>query len=442
MLNLFEATLRLKGFPIQEAKKRLQEIQQISETDYEAYVKDSRQKVFEYHQRENSFYQSFIDGKAIKKWEDIPVLTKRDLQIPLKKRLSNGFSKKNTYTSKTSGSSGNPFSFAKDIFCHALTWAEILDRYSWYDLNFSSSFQARFYGIPLDFKGYYTERLKDKLSNRYRFPIFNLSEEKLEQFLNIFRRKRFDYLYGYTSAIVLFAKYLKSKNIYLKEICSSLKYCIVTSEMLYENDKTLLEQQFGVPLINEYGASELDLIAFTNTKDRFKLNTETLFVEILDHKNNSIPNGEIGRIVITSLYNKAHPFIRYDIGDLGSIEASATNKVAVLEKLVGRSNDMAKLSNGKIIPGLTFYYVTKSIVEEDGNVKEFVVEQTALDAFTIVYVSEIALSTKDLKKIEIALSKYVGTDLNIHYERVEVLDRNKRGKLKQFISKIEVRNEP
>jgi phenylacetate-CoA ligase len=24
-----------------------------------------------------------------------------------------------------------------------------------------------------------------------------------------------------------------------------------------------------------------------------------------------------GRIVITSLFNKAHPFIRYDIGDIG-----------------------------------------------------------------------------------------------------------------------------
>lgn len=441
-MNLFETTLRLKGFPIQEAKRRLQEIQRISETDYKTYVQDTRQKMFEYHLRENSFYQSFIGDIAIKKWEDIPILTKRDLQIPIEKRLSTGFTKKNTYIGKTSGSSGDPFTFAKDIFCHALTWAEILDRYSWYDLDFSSSFQARFYGIPLDFKAYYTERLKDKLSNRYRFPIFNLSEEKLKQFLNIFRRKKFDYLYGYTSAIVLFAKYLKSKNIYLKEICSSLKYCIVTSEMLYENDKILLEQQFGVPVINEYGASELDLIAFTNTKDRFKLNTETLFVEILDHKNNSVPNGEIGRIVITSLYNKAHPFIRYDIGDLGSIEVSTTNKVAILEKLVGRSNDIAKLSNGKRIPGLTFYYVTKSIVEEDGNVKEFIVEQTALDAFTIVYVSEVALSTKDLKKIEIALSKYVGADLNIHYERVGVLDRNKRGKLKQFISKIDVRNEP
>jgi phenylacetate-CoA ligase len=36
------------------------------------------------------------------------------------------------------------------------------------------------------------------------------------------------------------------------------------------------------------------------------------FVEILDDKGAVLPYGK-GRIVITSLFNKAHPFIRYDI---------------------------------------------------------------------------------------------------------------------------------
>lgn len=33
----------------------------------------------------------------------------------------------------------------------------------------------------------------------------------------------------------------------------------------FEEDKVLLEKQFGVRVINEYGASELDLIAFQKT---------------------------------------------------------------------------------------------------------------------------------------------------------------------------------
>jgi phenylacetate-CoA ligase len=42
-----------------------------------------------------------------------------------------------------------------------------------------------------------------------------------------------------------------------------------------------------------------------------------LFVEILDDKGAVLPYKK-GRIVITSLFNKAHPFIRYDIGDIGT----------------------------------------------------------------------------------------------------------------------------
>jgi phenylacetate-CoA ligase len=39
-----------------------------------------------------------------------------------------------------------------------------------------------------------------------------------------------------------------------------------------------------------------------------------------------------------------------------------------LKKLIGRTNDVAVLPSGKKSPGLTFLY-HKSIIEEDGNVK-------------------------------------------------------------------------
>ena len=80
-----------------------------------------------------------------------------------------------------------------------------------------------------------------------------------------------------------------------------------------------MQDAFGVPVVNEYGASELDLIAFTNSEDEFVVNSETLFVEILDENDRPVPHGNSGRIVITGLYNKAHPMIRYDIGDTGII---------------------------------------------------------------------------------------------------------------------------
>lgn len=215
-----------------------------------------------------------------------------------------------------------------------------------------------------------------------------------------------------------------------------MKCCVVTSEMLFDDDKKLLEKQFGVPVVNEYGASELDLIAFQNPDGEWQVNSETLFVEILDDDNAVLPNGKEGRIVITSLYNKAHPFIRYDIGDVGILDEKSTFKKPILKKLIGRTNDIAILPSGKKSPGLTFYYVTKSIIEDDGNVKEFVIKQTKIDTFDIEYVSKIELTSIQIKNIEKAIATYLESGLTFKFTRKSTLERSKSGKLKQFISTV------
>ncbi len=421
---------------MKEATAELRNILSIPENDFEEFVIKKRLEIVDFHMLNNASYKKLVGKAAYKNWEELPIMTKKDFQKPLAERLSKGYSIKNVYVNKTSGSSGNPFIFAKDNFCHALTWANIINRFSWFGIDFNSSLQARFYGIPLDFIGNTKERIKDFLSKRYRFTIFDLSDVFLEKVLKKFRQKKFIYINGYTSSIVLFAKFLKEKNIVLKTVCPTLKCCIVTSEMLFEEDKILMEKYFGVPIINEYGASELDLIAFRNLNGEWQVNSETLFVEILDDQNKVLPNGKEGRVVITSLYNKAHPFIRYDVGDVGILDERSTFKNPLLKKLIGRSNDIAILPSGKKSPGLTFYYITKSIIEDDGNVKEFVIKQTKINAFDIDYVSQTALTNTQIQHIEKAITTYLETGLTFTFTRKEKLERSKSGKLKQFISLI------
>jgi len=435
-LHLLDVSLRIKGFEIDKAKKVLSQIQNKTEKDFEAHLNSQRQSILKHHLTNNSFYQE--KGKAINldDWNSVPILTKRDLQQPLNTVLSKGFNKNNVYVNKTSGSSGDPFYFAKDTFCHALTWAVIMDRFSWHNIDINTSKQARFYGIPLDKKGYYKERLKDFLANRFRFSVFDLSDAAFEKCLKKFQITKFEYINGYTSAIVQFAKFLRRKNIILKDICPSLKTCVVTSEMLFKTDKILLETYFGVPLVNEYGASELDVIAFEDTNGDWRVNSETLFVEILDDNDNVLPNGSEGQIVITSLYNKAFPFIRYRIGDIGRLSKKSTLKIPVLEKLTGRTNDIAILPSGKKAAGLTFYYITKSIIEDSGEVKEFIIEQLKSNHFKISYVSSVELSDTQKKDITDEMFTYLEKGILVSFERFDTLNREKSGKLKQFKSYV------
>ncbi len=432
-MNLFDWTLKVRGYDIAFAKATLATIQSIPEASYAAHIEQEKAAIVAYHQKHTPFYQKLLGTTEATPWEQLPVLTKSDLQQKLEHRLSSEYTPKNVYVGKTSGSSGHPFVFAKDKACHALTWAIIQDRFGWYDINFNSSLQARFYGIPLDTIGYHKERLKDTLSHRYRFPIFNLNDKNLEKVLQKFKKTPFEYINGYTSSVVLFAKYLKKNNIVLTTVCPALKACFVTSEMLFDDDRVVLETQFNIPVINEYGASELDLIAFQNTAGDLQLNSESLFIEILDDNNKPVPSGEQGRIVVTSLYNKAHPFIRYDIGDTGILSGKSTAKKPILQKLIGRTNDIARLPSGKVIPGLTFYYVTKTIISDKGDITEFVIRQTKVDTFEIDYVG-VTLSRKRTQEIEKALSTYLEPGLHILFNKFDTIDRQKSGKLKQFVS--------
>ena len=434
MISLFDISLQLNGFPIKKAKTELDKIVNLSEEEHAHFLENKKREIVDFHLKNNSFYQELAKIDSYKNWSDLPILNKRNLQRPLTERLSKGYSLKNVYINKTSGSSGDPMVFAKDKFCHALTWADIISRFSWYKIDFNSSFQARFYGMPLGFIANKKLRLKDFLSNRYRFNIFDLSDKGLEQIVKKFQKKKFDYINGYTSNVVLLAKYLKKKNKLLIEICPSLKVCIVTSEMLFEEDKILLENQFGVPVVNEYGSSEIGVIAFENTDGEWLINSETLFVEIVDENNQPVPNGKQGRIIITDLDNKAHPFIRYEVGDYGILDKKSTLKRPILKNLIGRTNDIAILPSGKKSPGMTFYSITKKLFGDEGNVKEFKIKQIKIDVFEIEYTSENELTLTEIKKIEKEFSTYLEPNLKYIFTRKEKLERSKSGKLKQFKS--------
>lgn len=434
MIRLFDISLQLNGFPIKKAKAELDKIINVPQEDYSNFMEQRKREIVNFHLKNNSFYKKLANIDSYENWCDLPVLTKQDLQKPLIQRLSNGFNLKNVFINKTSGSSGNPMVFAKDKFSHALTWADYKRLFSWYGIDFNHSLQARFYGMPLTFLANKKLRLKDFLSHRYRFNIFDLSDKGLKKITLHFKKKKFNYINGYTSNIVLLAKYLQKNNIVLADICPSLKVCVVTSEMLFEEDKMLLQKQLGIPIVNEYGSSEIGIIAFENADGEWLVNSETLFVEIVDQNNQPVPHGKEGRILITSLDNKAHPFIRYEVGDYGILDEKSTPKKPILKKLIGRTNDVAILPSGKKSPGMTFYSITKKLFGDEGNVKEFIIKQTKSDTFEIEYTSETELTNSEINNIEKEFSNHLEPNLKYIFVRKENLERTNSGKLKQFKS--------
>lgn len=459
-MSWFERTLQVSGYPIKKAEQDYLQLNALPDQEISAWIQNQRKIILRHHLENSVFYKSLVqnhlgdkDLKAIEAlllkgleslsdmelellWSSLPIMTKGDLQRPLSERYAKGYGPKNTHKHKTSGSSGHPFVFVKDRYAHAYSWAEIKQLYLGWGIDLGVDLEARFYGIPLRGLARQKELLKDRLAHRQRMVMFDLSDTKLEAMLSRFKKYPFAYLNGYTSSIVRFGQYLTQNSILLKDLCPMLKACIVTSEMLFPEDKTMLEKALGVPVINEYGASELGVIAMADSSGVLAINRSSVYVELVDDFGRPVSEGNSGRVVLTALHNKAHALIRYDIGDLAQWDAQSLPHSPKLSELLGRTNDMAHLAGDKKVPGLTFYYVTKAVINDQSPVSEFVVEQHRVDHFVIRYVSERVLNREETQLIQKALENYVGAGLSLDLIHEAVLDRSKRGKLRQFSNLI------
>ena len=438
MKTLFEKYMRFSGYDIASAEKELKRIQSLSLEEFREWQDNARWSIVRHHFENNAFYRKKVGYKIPDRWEDLPIMTKSDFQQDLNNLMSKGYTRKNTYIANTSGSSGHPFFFAKNKEAHAMDWALIKNRYGWYGISLNDK-QARFYGIPLEKCAYRKEKIKDFIMNRVRFPVFDLSDDMLAQFMNEFAKKKFIVIYGYTNSLVLFARYLIKQDVMLKDICPSLSKCISTSEMLTPEDKNILNIGFGVKVINEYGVSEVGgIVAFERNDSKWILSNETQFIEILNQENQPVSAGESGNIFITDLDNLAMPFIRYKVGDIGVISKDQSEyPYQSLESLLGRTNDNIQLPSGKVSPGLTFYYISRSILESSGVLKEFIIRQTAFDTFVFDVVTDRELNDYEISDIETKMTEYLEPGLKLIINRVSFINRPVSGKLKHFYSELD-----
>lgn len=421
-MSLFEKILKAKGYPYHQAQAELTKLQAMEVREFVHWQKDKAWQMARFHYDNNPLYKKLVGPVFPERWEDLPVITKKDLQQPLENIITRGVKPKDCHVGSTSGSTGTPFFYAKDKMSHAMTWAAIANRYGWHGLTLSSR-QARFYGIPKEFFANRKERLKDRLMNRHRFSVFDLSDKAMEQFVQTFRRQKLEYIYGYTSALVMFARYLISKGITAKGLCPSLTLCISTSETATPEDDVILQQGFGVLHIREYGLSETCITAFDAPDGHWKLTEETLYSEVVD-----------GKIITTSLYNTAMPMIRYETGDIGQINNDRQGIHRTLQQLQGRTNDIIVLPSGKTAAGLTFYYISRSLLESTGVLKEFIIRQTGADTFVFDIVADRDLTTAEKELVKQKISLYLEPGLRITLNRVQHIERPASGKLKHFYS--------
>lgn len=98
-----------------------------------------------------------------------------------------------------------------------------------------------------------------------------------------------------------------------------------------------------------YSNTEQGVLGQEISEDVYLLNWASYYIEILKMDSDEPAElGELGRIVVTDLFNLAFPMIRYDTGDVARM-VYPENKLPHLENLFGRRMDLIYDTQGGIV---------------------------------------------------------------------------------------------
>ena len=388
-----------------------------------------------YYQQTLKPYTDLIQNlQSVAELNSLPFLTKQQIRENFN-LLQNPQFKGRIKTESTSGSTGDPMQFVHDrnggAFARAISYRE----HKWYDLNVGDR-EARFYGLPMDFNAKFKEKLKDFFMNRKRFCVFDLSEDSLHRYYQIINSYQPIYIYGYTSAVFEFINFMKNHNLKFKR--DFIKAIIVTSEVLVPEQRMIMESYLNVPVINEYGCSEVGIIAAECPYHGLHISAENIVVEIIKNGSSAKP-GEFGEVVITGLNNFAMPLIRYKVGDIAIISdksCSCGRALPLLENIEGRVNNMVVTPEGKISSGLIFYYISRSLIENNGGVKKFKVIQDKLDRIIFQIVKDNNFKQENLQALVKKTHEHLSPKIHVDFEFFSELPHKTEGKIIHFISKL------
>jgi phenylacetate-CoA ligase len=221
----------------------------------------------------------------------------------------------------------------------------------------------------------------------------------------------------------------------------ALHAVLTGGEQVFENQRALVREVFGVEPYSMYGASETYLLAAEcEAHTGMHVFAQDIVLEIVDDDGSPVALGREGRVLVTSLHARAMPFIRYDIGDMGSYALAPCpcgRGMPLLDRLSGRRCDTIYTRSGGRIIG--------NGVERDGfaslGVTELQYVQEDLDHLTARFVVPEALTAQSqaaFRRQAIGmLRRSLGPEITVMVELVDQIERTPAGKYVPVISKVD-----
>lgn len=259
------------------------------------------------------FYRDFYDShgfsprdlRTLNNWNQVPVVTKQDLQAySLEARTARGLSGR---PANTGGTSGEPLAFLLENDSVSVEWAHMHAiwtargyRASQMKLRFGGTYFAD--GEPLRYHPRHNEYIVNANADMHAVvrAVAALPAQRIIR-----------WLHGYPSLVAEFAHALaQSPPGTAARFRQGLSGVLLGSEYPAPMYRQPIEQLLSTNVISWYGHSEMALLAHETALGLYRSLPTYGYCEAVP-----TADGAEHRLVCTSLHNRVHPFIRYDTGD-------------------------------------------------------------------------------------------------------------------------------
>jgi phenylacetate-CoA ligase len=237
---------------------------------------------------------------------------------------------------------------------------------------------------------------------------------------------------GHLSSFVPMAKMVEEKRI----TTVRPKIIIIGGELSFPPYREYVEKIFHGATYDKYGAFEVKSIAWECRHRNMHMDADSVLCEVIRDGEPAGP-GERGEVVVTNLWNKAMPFIRYKLGDIGVVSdevCTCGRTLPLMDVVEGRLDDFIVLPSGRIIPPGAVVPLFFNLP----HIEQFKVIQYKKDAVTVTIVPGQQYSDAVEKPLVHRLETVFGEPVYITVEKVETIEQKARGKYRAVISQVEL----
>ena len=387
-----------------------------------------------------------IDIQSVDDITKLPLTSKKDIikNYPNNIVPSDSYKRK-AIQSYTSGTTGEPLSIYVDVYTIVKALLGFIRTFNVHNVDWRKTRMTIIADLSEDSieREYLTDGILPDLKPFFSFDNMQFFNTYDDPKIIIKKINKFqpEFISSYPGMLRQLA-FLRRQGIG-KDICPR---SIITSGTILDSYlKQYIEESFETKIFDMYGAMESGPMAFQCRFGKYHIHSDLVILEFIDEDGNSVCPGEPGHIVVTKLYGKGTPIIRYtglnDIITPTNETCSCGIAGGLISKIHGREIHSIILPNNSIILPYTIdEFIGDLYFNYDiDNIERFQIIQHTKNKIEI-----LAVLNKDMKNIGIPKDKAFliiknkfiekfGTNIKVNVREVDLIKPHTPG----VVSKVD-----